>query len=94
VKAQDRLFTYSIVDGESILHLWRLQNVEVELVGVKTMENFEVTKIMGEKCMYPSLLGIDRAYENYAIIDLKKEIMTFEVDGMKLTPPLDPYQGH
>jgi hypothetical protein len=38
-------------------------------------------------------LGIDWAYENYIVIDIKKEIMTFEVDGMKVTQPLDPYQG-
>jgi hypothetical protein len=38
-------------------------------------------------------LGINWGYENYTIIDLKKEIMTFEVDGMKVTQPLDPYQG-
>jgi hypothetical protein len=48
---------------------------------------------MGEKDPYPTLLGIDWAYENFSIIDLKKEIMYFELDGMKVTQPLDPYQG-
>jgi hypothetical protein len=57
------------------------------------MADFEVIEIMGEKNPYPSLLGIDWAYENYAIIDLKKETMTFELDGMRVTQPLDPYQG-
>jgi hypothetical protein len=71
----------------------RLQNVEVDLDGVKTMVDFEVIEIMGEKDPYPTLLGIDWAYENFVVIDLKKEIMTFEADGMKVTQPLDPYQG-
>jgi len=65
------------MDGESILHLWRLQNVEVESFGVKIMSYFEFIEIMGEKDLYPTLMGIDWAYENYIIIDLKKEIMTF-----------------
>jgi hypothetical protein len=48
---------------------------------------------MGEKDPYLDLLGIDWAYDNYIFIDLKMEIMTFEVDGMKVTQPIDPYQG-
>jgi hypothetical protein len=40
-----------------------------------------VIEIMGEKDPYPTLLGIDWAYENYVVIDLKKETMTFESDG-------------
>jgi hypothetical protein len=48
---------------------------------------------MGEKDPYPALLGIDWAYKNYVVIDIKKETMTFESDGMKVTQPLDPYQG-
>jgi len=50
-------------------------------------------EIMGGKYPYPTLLCIDWAYENYVIIDLKKEIMTFESNGIKVTHPLDLYQG-
>ena len=32
---------------------------------------------MGDKDPYPALLGIDWDFENYAIIDLKKELMIF-----------------
>jgi hypothetical protein len=35
-----------------IYHVGRLQNVEVDLAGVKTMEYFEVIEIMGEKDPY------------------------------------------
>jgi hypothetical protein len=37
----------------------RLQNVEIDLVGVKTVVYFEVIEIMGEKDPYPNLLGIN-----------------------------------
>lgn len=42
---------------------------------------------------YPTLLGIDWAFENYAIINLKNETMTLKAEGMRVTQPLDPYKG-
>jgi hypothetical protein len=81
-----------MVNQYSGFPIGRLQNVEVDLVGVKTVVDFEVIEIIGEKDPYPTLLGIDWAYENYVVIDIKKEAMTFESDGMKVTQPLDPYQ--
>lgn len=65
----------------------------MDVAGVKTYTEFEVIYIMGDKDPYPTLLGIDWAYENYAIIDLKKEFMIFEVEGMRVIQPLDPYEG-
>jgi hypothetical protein len=56
-----------------------MQNVEVDLVGMKTIVDFEVIEIMGEKDPYPSLLGIDWAYKNYSIIDLKQGNYDFRV---------------
>jgi hypothetical protein len=67
--------------------------VEIDVAGVNTVANFEVIEIMGDKDPYPALLGIDWGYENYALIDLKKDTMTFEVDGIKVVKPLDPYVG-
>jgi hypothetical protein len=76
-----------------IYSIGRLQNVEMDLIGVKTMAKFGVIEITGEKDPYPALLGIDWAYENYVVIDIKREIMTFKANGMKVTQPLYPYQG-
>jgi hypothetical protein len=76
-----------------IFPIGRLENVEIDVVGVKTIAHFEVIKIMGDKDPYPTLLGIDWDYENYAVISLKKYTMTFEADGIKVVQPLDPYVG-
>jgi hypothetical protein len=76
-----------------IFSIGRLENVEIDVVGVNTIDDFEVIEIMGDKDPYPALLGIDWAYENYAVIDLKKDTMTFEADGIKVVKPLDPYVG-
>lgn len=40
--------------------------------------------IMGDKDPYPTFLGIDWAFENYNVIDLKHETMNFEVDGVRV----------
>jgi hypothetical protein len=42
---------------------------------------------MGEKDPYPALLGIDWAFDNSTVIDLKKETMTFEADGTRVYHP-------
>jgi hypothetical protein len=76
-----------------IFPIGRLENVEIDVVGVKTVADFEVIKIMGDKDPYPTLLGIDWDYDNYAIIDLNKYTMTFEEDRIKVVQPLDFYVG-
>ena len=75
-----------------IFPIGRLEGVEVDVAGVKTYTDFEVIDIMGDKDPYPALLGIDWAFENYTIIDLKKELMIFEDGELRVTQPLNPYQ--
>lgn len=76
-----------------IIPIGRLEDIEVDIIGVKTYENFEVINIMGDKDPYLALLGIDWDIEDYVVIDLKREIMTFEVDEVRVIQPLNPYQG-
>jgi len=76
-----------------VLPIGRLENVEVDVVGMKTHTEFEVIDVMGDRDPYPKLLGIDWAYENYTVIDIKKELEILEVDRLRVIQPLDPYQG-
>jgi hypothetical protein len=55
-----------------IFPIGRLENVEIDVVGIKIVADFEVIEIMGDKDPYSALLGIDWAYENYVVIDLNK----------------------
>jgi hypothetical protein len=71
----------------------RLENVEIYVTGLKTTTDFEVIEIMGDKDPYPALLEIDWVYDNYAIIDLKRDTMMFEAYGIKVFYPLDPCLG-
>ena len=43
----------------------RLEEVEVDVAGVKAYIDFEVIDIMGDKDPYQTLLGIEWVFENY-----------------------------
>jgi hypothetical protein len=67
--------------------------VEVNIEGVKTKVDFEVIEIMDESDPYPALLGIDWAFDNNVVLNLKKRQMSFEIDTLCMVTPLDPYEG-
>jgi hypothetical protein len=51
-----------------IFSVGRLEYVEVYVAGVKTIIDFEVLEIIGDKYPYPALLGIDWDYDNYVAL--------------------------
>ena len=61
----------------------------MDLDGVCSLANFEVIEIIDDNTPYPVLLGIDWAFENQAIINLKKKTMSFEGNGIWVISPLD-----
>jgi hypothetical protein len=65
----------------------------VNIEGVKTKADFEVIEIMDESDPYPALLGIDWAFDNNVVLNLKKRQMSFETDTLCMVVPLDPYEG-
>jgi hypothetical protein len=44
----------------------------VKIEGVKTKVDFEVMEIMDDFDPYPALLGIDWAFDNNVVLNLKK----------------------
>jgi hypothetical protein len=69
-----------------------LEHVPVDIDGVRTFADFEVIEIVDDSCPYPTLLGIDWAFNNSIVVDLNKRRMTFERDGLWVIAPLDPYE--
>lgn len=67
--------------------------MEIDVARVNTTTDFEVIGIMGDKDPYLVLLGIEWEYDNYAIIYLKRDTVTFEANGIKVVQPLDPCLG-
>jgi hypothetical protein len=70
-----------------------LEQVEVNIEGVKMKEDFEVIEIMDEYDPYHTLLGIDWAFDNNAVLNLKKRQMSFETDTLHVITPLNPNEG-
>jgi hypothetical protein len=70
-----------------------MEDVEVNVAGIKMTIDFKVIEIMGDKDPYLYLLGIDWVYDNYVVIDLRRDTMMFEADGYKVVQPLDSYLG-
>ena len=42
---------------------------------------------------YPSLLGIGWANDSMAVINFKKQVMTFENQDVRVIAPMDPQEG-
>jgi len=63
---------------QNIFPLGRLPSVIVHIEGFCTTADFEVIEVIDDSNPYPAFLGIDWAFENMAIINLKKREMIFE----------------
>jgi hypothetical protein len=70
-----------------------LEHVLVDIDRVREFVYFEVIEIVDDYFPYPALLGIDWAFNNSTVVDLKKRQMTFERHGLRVISPLDPYEG-
>jgi hypothetical protein len=67
--------------------------VTVDLDGVRTKADFEVIEIVDDTTPYPVLNGMDWAFENQAIINLKTRKITFDSGEYRVIVPLDPSEG-
>ena len=61
-----------------VIPIGRLKGVTIDLDGVCTQSDFEVIEIVDGTTPYPSLLGLDWAFDNQAIINMNTRKMTFE----------------
>ena len=82
-----------LANQHRILPIGRLKGVTVDLDGVHTKAYFEVIEIVDGTTPYPTFLGLDRAFDNHAIINLKTRKMTFDSGEYKVVAPLDPLEG-
>ena len=70
-----------------------MEDVVVDIDGVKTMVNLEFIEIMDEKDLYLSLLGIPWEFDSNEIIILKKRNISFETKDLRVVSPLDHIEG-
>jgi hypothetical protein len=60
---------------------------------VCTKVDFEFIEIVDDTTPYLTLLGMDCAFDNQTIINLKTRKMTFESREYRVIAPLDPSKG-
>jgi hypothetical protein len=60
-----------LANQHKFLPIGRLKGVIVDLDGVCTKADFEVIEIVDDTTPYPSFLGLDWAFDNHTIINLK-----------------------
>ena len=82
-----------LANQEKVIPLGHLSSVPVDLDGVHNLANFEDIEIIDDSTLYPALLGIDWAFENQVIVNLKKKTMSFKGNGICIIGPLDPALG-
>jgi hypothetical protein len=73
-----------------VIPIGGLKNTIVDLDGVYTTTKSEVMDMVDDSIPFPSLLGIDWAFDNQAIINLKTRNMIFEARNFRVVAPLDP----
>ena len=57
------------------------------------MTDFGVIDIVDNTSPYPTLLGLDWAFDNHDIINLRTRKMIFESREYRVIAPLDPLEG-
>jgi hypothetical protein len=82
-----------LANQHKVLPIGRLKGVTVNLNGVSTKADFEVIEIVDGTTPYPALLGLDWAFDNQTIINLKTRKITFESGEYRVIAPLDPSEG-
>jgi hypothetical protein len=82
-----------LANNHRFLPIGRLKGVIVDIDGVHTKEDFEVIEIVDITTPYSTVLGMDWAFDNQTIINLKTMKMTFESEEYKVIEPLDPSEG-
>jgi len=75
---------------KKIVPIGQLTRIPVNIDGVHSLVDFEVIEIVDDSHPYPTLKGLEWAFGNQKIINLKRREMIFEVGDLKVTTPLDP----
>ena len=82
-----------MVNQQKIIPMGHLHGVTVDIEGVRAVADIEFIEIVDDSNPYPTLLGIDWAFDMNAIINLNKQSMVFEKNELRVIVLLDPTEG-
>jgi len=80
-----------LANQNMIYPIIRLEDVEVDIDGVKALASFEVIQVMDKEDPYPNL-GTNWAFDNNVNLNLKHRNMYFEIEATRVVSPLDPIE--
>jgi hypothetical protein len=83
-----------MANQQAVIPFGRLDHVPMDIDEVRKFVDFEVIEIVDESSPYPALLGVDWAFNNSIVVDLKKRRMAFEGNHLRFISPLDPDEVH
>ena len=72
-KMQSSPIRLRLANQARVYPLGRLSNIPIDIDGVRSLADFEVIEIIDDSKPFPALLGIDWAFDNLTVIDLKKK---------------------
>lgn len=82
-----------MANQQKIIHFGRLESVWIDIEGIRNIANFDVIEIVYYSILYPTLLGLEWAFENLSIVNVKKIQLVFEQGDLRVISPLDPKDG-
>jgi hypothetical protein len=77
----------------TLVPLGILKGIPIDLDCINTMAYLEFIDIVDNTTPYPALLGLDWAFDNHEIINLKTRKMIFQYDEYRVIAPLHPSKG-
>jgi hypothetical protein len=92
-KSIDSPIRFKMANQQDVIPFGSLEHVPVDIDRVRTFSYFEIIEIVYDNYSYPMLLGIDWAFNNSTVVDLKKRRITFKMYVLTVIASLDPYEG-
>jgi len=82
-----------MANQQKIIPFGRHEPVWIDIEGVRRTATFELIEIVYDSIPYPTLLGLEWAFENFSMVNLKNGQLLLEQGDLRVIAPLDPKDG-
>lgn len=82
-----------MANEQKIMPFGRPESIWIDIDGIRSTNTFEVIEIMDDSIPFPTLLGLEWAFENLSLVNLKKRQLVLEQGNLRVIAPLEPKAG-
>jgi len=82
-----------MANQQKIVPFGRLEAMWIDIDGIRRTTTFEVIEIVDDSLPFPALLGLEWAFENLSLVNLKKRQLVLEKGNLGVISPLDSKAG-